>query len=440
MSQTEKHRPIRAFFAELLQRRVLQIGGAYIAGAWLCVEIFTFLFDQFLAPGWAYRLMTIVLVVGFPVSMVLAWIIQIDKEGHWEIDHSRGDTRNLAVAIVIGVLITAGLSWWLLPQREPPAPFEPMAMSLAVLFTEGSEMPPDLQASADRLYLSMLSGLERAPVLTLVQPSPRGHTGEPLATGRTLGVAWLGLLSHEAAADQNRIKVRLLDVVTGETSGEQVFDLDVARVPETAYESVNLLLDHVALLPLDENQFFGTGTLAAYEAYLDGIIHLGQSGQLQDAVKDFQAAIDLDPGFATAYVGLARSLYELAGMLDTGDEGRQSLEEQARQAVYMARRLDPLSADAMSLFALQLDNPQLKYQAWERALELDPDHAMSLYRYGAQKKISGSLEEAEGLLKRAVRLRPDNARFRTELATIYGLQGRQDEARAELNTAATLSR
>jgi tetratricopeptide (TPR) repeat protein len=127
-------------------------------------------------------------------------------------------------------------------------------------------------------------------------------------------------------------------------------------------------------------------------------------------------------------------------MLDTGDEGRQSLEEQARQAVYMARRLDPLSADAMSLFALQLDNPQLKYQAWERALELDPDHAMSLYRYGAQKKISGSLEEAEGLLKRAVRLRPDNARFRTELATIYGLQGRQDEARAELNTAATLSR
>jgi hypothetical protein len=262
MSQTEKHRPIRAFFAELLQRRVLQIGGAYIAGAWLCVEIFTFLFDQFLAPGWAYRLMTIVLVVGFPVSMVLAWIIQIDKEGHWEIDHSRGDTRNLAVAIVIGLLITAGLSWWLLPQREPPAPFEPMAMSLAVLFTEGSEMPPDLQASADRLYLSMLSGLERAPVLTLVQPSPRGHTGEPLATGRTLGVAWLGLLSHEAAADQNRIKVRLLDVVTGETSGEQVFDLDVARVPETAYESVNLLLDHVALLPLDENQFFGTGTWA----------------------------------------------------------------------------------------------------------------------------------------------------------------------------------
>jgi hypothetical protein len=43
--------PIRGFFAELMHRRVLQIGGAYIAGAWLCVEIFCFLFEQFQAHG-----------------------------------------------------------------------------------------------------------------------------------------------------------------------------------------------------------------------------------------------------------------------------------------------------------------------------------------------------------------------------------------------------
>jgi len=434
----QSNSPIRAFFAELLQRRVLQIGGAYIAGAWLCVEIFTFLFDQFLAPGWAYRLMSIVLVVGFPISMVLAWIIQVDEDGHWEIDHSRGDTRNLTVAIVFGVLITAGLSWWFLPQREPPAPYEPMPMSLAILFSGSPEISPNMKALANRLYLSMLAGLERTPVLTLVQPSPHGHTGDPVSNGRALGVAWLGLLGHEATPDQNRIKVQLLDVVTGETFGEQRFDLDIANTPETAYDITNFLLEHVALSPLDEGQFFGTSALGNYEVYLDGMVHLGQSDQLHDAVEDFQAAIDQDSGFTMAYVGLAQSLYELAGMLDNGDQERQALEERARQAVYMARRLEPVSADAMSLFALQLDNPQLKFQAWERALELDPDHAISLYRYGVQKKIGGNLEEAQGLLRRAVRLRPDNSRFRTELATVYGLQGRLDEARAELEKAAIL--
>jgi tetratricopeptide (TPR) repeat protein len=311
-------------------------------------------------------------------------------------------------------------------------------MSLAILFSGNSEISPDLKASTDRLYLSMLNGLERAPVLTLVQPFPHGHTGDPVSSGRALGVAWLGLLGHEATPDRDRMTAQLLDVVTGETLGEQRFDLDMANTPATAYHITNFLLEYVALPPLDEGQFFGTSPLGNYEIYLDGLVHLGQPDQLHDAVEDFQAAIDLEPGFTMAYVGLAQSLYELAGIPTNGDQERQVLEEQARQAVYMARRLDPLSADAMSLFALQLDNPQLKFQAWERALELDPDHAMSLYRYGVQKKIGGNLEEAGGLLRRAVRLHPDNARFRTELATVYGLQGRQGEARAELEKATTL--
>ena len=305
----QNNNPIRAFFAELLQRRVLQIGGAYVAGAWLCVEIFTFLFDQFLAPGWAHRLMAIVLVVGFPISMVLAWIIQIDEDGHWEIDHSRGDTKNLAVAIVVGVLITAGLSWWFLPQREPPPVFEPMPMSLAVHVSGSHGISSDLEASADRLYLSALTGLERSSVPILVQAAPHTHTGDAVSIGRDLEVAWLALLSLESPPDTNRVQVELFEVVSGETTWEQTFELGTANTSEIAHGIANDLLEYMGWPPLDMNQFYGTNSHEAYEAYLDGRILARQSDHKNAAAERFQAAIDLDPGFAVAYVGLAQSLY-----------------------------------------------------------------------------------------------------------------------------------
>jgi len=80
-SKGSRSNPIAGFFAELMRRRVLHIGGAYIAGAWLGAEILNFLFEQFQAPGWTYRLLAIVFVVGFPVAMALAWIIQVQEDG-----------------------------------------------------------------------------------------------------------------------------------------------------------------------------------------------------------------------------------------------------------------------------------------------------------------------------------------------------------------------
>jgi hypothetical protein len=50
------------FFAELKRRKVLQIGGGYIAVAWLVTEVLSFLFDQFQAPDWVYRLIAITAV------------------------------------------------------------------------------------------------------------------------------------------------------------------------------------------------------------------------------------------------------------------------------------------------------------------------------------------------------------------------------------------
>jgi len=68
------------FFTELRRRRVLQITGAYIAGAWLLTEIASFLLEQTAAPDWILRLVAIVFVVGFPLTVVLAWVGQVQPD------------------------------------------------------------------------------------------------------------------------------------------------------------------------------------------------------------------------------------------------------------------------------------------------------------------------------------------------------------------------
>ena len=83
--------PLTGFLAELKRRRVLQIGGTYVAGAWLGVEILTFLLDQFQAPDWVFRFVAIVFVVGFPLAVVLGWVVQVRNDGTWAIDPRRGD-------------------------------------------------------------------------------------------------------------------------------------------------------------------------------------------------------------------------------------------------------------------------------------------------------------------------------------------------------------
>ena len=422
MSQTtnSSSNPIRRFLAELLHRRVLQIGGAYVAGAWLSVEIFSFLFEQFQAPDWAIRLVAIVLVVGFPISMVLAWVVQVSEQGHWEMDHTRGDKKTLAVAITLGLLITAGLSWQILPQKAPPLVYKPMTDSLAVLPFTGTAETAVGQAQTGRFYHSLMQGLEQSPELTLVRLQHLVPSQDPVIYGRQLGVKYLASGHTQQSPEGVSTEVQMLDVKTGEVDWEQLYDGDSAQMTTVAVGVANDLLQAMTLPLLNERQFTGSDKNDAYQAWLDGSLLAANSDtdQLKEAARRFQTAIDIDPGYALAYLGLAQASYDLADTGDLKDSEREALEKRAQSAVRIARQLKPDSADAISLFARELENPQLRIQAWERALELDPDHVMSLYRYAVQLRKGGKLEEAERLIKRAIKLSPQNTRFQTELATI----------------------
>lgn len=437
----KKKHPIGDFIAELRRRRVLQIGGAYIAGAWLGAEILNFLFEQFQAPDWAYRLLAIVFVVGFPISMALAWTIQVCEDGRWEIDPSRGDFRTLTAAIVIGAVVTAGLSWLILPQREPPPAYEPLPASLAVLPLIRSGGTPGAQAAADTLYRSLMEGLEASPDITLVRLGPSAPPADVLEFGRSLGV---GALATAVVADSpggEVVQVEFHDMISGSMTWSDAYPWDPTRIVETAADIANGLRSAMQLPPLSQDRFAGTSEPEAYAAFLRGeeLAAAWTDESLGRSIGEFQRAIEIDPGFVQAYVGLAQAIYDRIEQSDPTAEDRAAMDERARRAVEIAQKLDPESPDALSLLGYGQENRQMRIVAYERALELDPGHALSYFRYALQMQADGDLEQAERLMLRAIALQPMNSRFRRAMAEIFRLQGREAEARAELEKAAAFS-
>src|SRR3977135_3740753 len=71
----------RSFFAELKPRNVYKVAVAYAVVGWLLVQITTQVFPIFEIPNWALRLIVLVIIIGFPIALVIAWAFELTPEG-----------------------------------------------------------------------------------------------------------------------------------------------------------------------------------------------------------------------------------------------------------------------------------------------------------------------------------------------------------------------
>jgi TolB-like protein len=251
MADPANSAPSTGFFAELRRRRVLHIGGIYVAGAWLITEIASFLLEQAGAPVWAFRLLAIVFVVGFPVAVVLAWLIQVQPDGKWAVDSSKGHHRTVMAAIALGVAATAGLSWLILPRIEGTATapsYQPIPNSVAILPLAVTVGTPNERSIAETLLVSLGRGLDQSADLILMDLRKLSEQPEnPTEFGRSIKAA--ALLTGEIlqAPGATRIRMDLLDVGQGEVTWSRTFDWDASRIGDTGTAIANDVLGTMTL-------------------------------------------------------------------------------------------------------------------------------------------------------------------------------------------------
>lgn len=91
-----------SLFSELKRRNVFKVAGAYLVVAWVVIQVADVVAPQLSLPEWAPRFVTLLVLLGFPLALVLAWIFDITPEGI-RAEATSGSKRVFVVGTVVAV-------------------------------------------------------------------------------------------------------------------------------------------------------------------------------------------------------------------------------------------------------------------------------------------------------------------------------------------------
>jgi DNA-binding winged helix-turn-helix (wHTH) protein/TolB-like protein/Tfp pilus assembly protein PilF len=355
----------------------------------------------------------------------------------------RWRTFSLAAACLLAVGLVAGTAYYFLRQVPSKHAGPAGVGSLAVLpfkplVPEGRDEALEV-GMADTLIakLGNIGGLSVSPLGAVRRYG--GLEQDPLAAGRQLGVEAVLDGTIQRSGDRVGVTARLLSVGDGRQLWEGRFDApftDIFSVQDAISAKVAGSL-RPRLTGAEERRLAKhfTENAEAYEHYLKGR-HLTRKHTLPDiqaGVSYFRKAIEVDPSYALAYVGLTEA-YRLLAL--SVDEPPTKLMPQAKEAAQRAVKIDEELAEAhvalgSILFWHDWDRAVAEKE-FKRALELDPDNASAYEHYSYVPAVAGRHEEGLAVIKRARELDPLNLRVRAIEAWILINAGRPDEALAML--------
>ena len=120
MRDASKFVSMSGFFEELRRRKVYRVAAAYIIAAGFIIQIASAVFPAWELPNWSLRLIVVLLLIGFPIALILAWAYDVTAQGIRATRAVSAPTahrrRNLILLIAIGVIVSAAAGFFLLPR------------------------------------------------------------------------------------------------------------------------------------------------------------------------------------------------------------------------------------------------------------------------------------------------------------------------------------
>lgn len=309
---------------------------------------------------------------------------------------------------------------------------------IAVLpFTNMSPDPGD-EYFADGMTEELITSLSRVRQLTVIARTSvmkyKGSQKSALDVGKELNVGSLIEGSVRKAGNRVRIAAQLIDTTTEGHLWAENYDKNLDDIFAVQSEIAEKVAQELRTKLLDSEkknlEKKPTGNIEAYTYFLQGReLYREETGtSLRRAISLFEKAIDLDPSFARAYVGVADCHLALA---ESGQDSYGSSLSNAKAPLDRALNLDPNLPEAhASLAGLLFDTDDMPGSEAEtrRALELNPslpDPYRSLFELAALK---GDQEEMVRQVETAYRLDPIRPNFIWLLGEAYLYTGREQEA------------
>jgi serine/threonine protein kinase/Tfp pilus assembly protein PilF len=310
--------------------------------------------------------------------------------------------------------------------------------SVAVLPFVNASKDPNYEYLSDGITESLINSLSQVPNLAVMSRSAvfryKARDVDPQVVAHDLKVE--GLVTGRIAqhGDQVIVSAELIDARTNHNLWGAQYDRkisDVLAVQEEITRAISSKLRErlsgEAQKPAAKG---GTNDPAAYQLYLKGRFYWAKRTpeSLEKSRDYFNQAIEKDPNYAQAYLGLADYYIVLS---DYAPVSAYELSPKARAAAQKALAIDDTLAEAHAVLAGSYQN-QWEWESSERefrqAIALDPNNGSTRHWYGLFLSYLARNEEAVVQMKRAVEIDPLNLAFNTSLASAYGSARQYDLA------------
>jgi TolB-like protein len=443
---------MRSLLHELKRRKVFRVAVVYAASGFVMLQAADLILPRLGVPEWALTLIIVLLLLGFPIALALAWALEVTADGVRVTPRSAADAavrppallgrRTLVVAallIVLGVGLGTGLFRGSSSRRGAAA--EVVAdRSIAVLPFADFSPNADQQWFSDGLAEEILNALARLPDLRVASRTGsfqfRGHGGQMSAIAESLGVAHVLEGSVRRDGERVRVTAQLIRAADDAHLWSQTFDRDAGDVmqvqEEIAYEIARTL--QTALQPdeLARMVSVGTNSLAAYEAFLRYWHLENRAYEFEDwsikldAIRELERAVEHDPRFFRA---LAEAAFFWVGQLTPTNRayGVNAEPYQARhdRALRHLRAAEAVAPDVLSRLKAERLRARLELrlreavEIGERIVELSPT-AQDLLWLGNDAAAIGRYDDARRWLGEAARRPPHELPLgRATLAQAY---------------------
>jgi len=449
----------RNFFAELKRRNVYKVAVAYIVAGWALSQGIAQVFPVFDIPNWVIRLIVLLIIIGLPIALILAWTFELTPQGI-----KRTEDVDLAVAVqqpkkrtwifvvIIGALVSIGLfflgrysAFNGAPRQDASAARTEAATvsnkSIAVLPFDNLSRDPDNAYFAEGVQDEILTRLAKVADLKVISRTSTQHfksTPENLPQiAKQLGVAHILEGSVQKASDQVRVNVQLINALTDAHLWADTYDRKLTDIFAVESEIAKTIAESLqARLTGSEKSLIAKAPTAnpeAYELYLKGRFFWNKrtGDDLRKSIEYLKQAIAKDPGYALAYAALADS-YGLLRFYGGASPAESVVPAEA--AAKKALELDDSLAEAhasLGLIATEELEINRGVNELERAIQLNPNYATAHHWLGLALATLRQSDRSIGELKRALELDPLSMIINADLSIIYLYARRYDAAEAQ---------
>jgi len=419
---------------ELKRRNVVKVAVAYAIVGWLLIEVASTVLPTFEAPRWVLQTLTFVFILGFPVALILAWAYELTPEGlkkEKDVDRSESIThitgRKLdftIIAVLVLALVYFGFDKFVLgPSRDAELVqaateavtenVETADKSIAVLAFADLSPEGDQEYFSDGVSEEILNDLAQIPDLHVTSRSSafrfKGQGVDIPTVAKQLGVANVLEGSVRKSGKRIRITAQLIDARNGFHLWSETYDRELEDIfavqDEISTAIVLALKEHLGLKGDAAPRVIAAANTEAHEAYLRGRHLVTQSTLFgrEEAIREFEKAISLDPDYALAHAELA-----LATILLSGRQSEAVVK--AAPHIERAMALNPTLAEAHAaagFLAWRQSNGEDALTHFRRAVQINPNYVLAYLWMGNLLNFDlGRYEEAFQMRATAMRLDP----------------------------------